>query len=224
MYINHNVKCMCSGRDWYLDFNSCSALQLSLKFTPWCAKLQNVDYFYPQSWIYAHIIKKVEKLLKLLKFCRTHVCVSRCNSEIFSLVRESSILNADVKGYLWPFSSLSFASLQSLLDEPNPNSPANSQAAQLYQENKREYEKRVTAIVEQSWVDVWAPQTLCYFLSIAPPSSSSHFIGRSFLPHRDKEREKKEQLYQKNSSATLEKKGRMKQPNHSGHKHACQYI
>lgn len=44
-------------------------------------------------------------------------------------------------------------SLQSLLDEPNPNSPANSQAAQLYQENKREYEKRVSAIVEQSWRD-----------------------------------------------------------------------
>lgn len=43
---------------------------------------------------------------------------------------------------------------QSLLDEPNPNSPANSQAAQLYQENKREYEKRVSAIVEQSWVDI----------------------------------------------------------------------
>ena len=45
-------------------------------------------------------------------------------------------------------------SSQSLLDEPNPNSPANSQAAQLYQENKREYEKRVSAIVEQSWVDI----------------------------------------------------------------------
>uniref|UniRef100_A0A4W3HTH4 E2 ubiquitin-conjugating enzyme n=1 Tax=Callorhinchus milii TaxID=7868 RepID=A0A4W3HTH4_CALMI len=44
-------------------------------------------------------------------------------------------------------------SIQSLLDEPNPNSPANSQAAQLYQENKREYEKRVSAIVEQSWSD-----------------------------------------------------------------------
>ena len=40
---------------------------------------------------------------------------------------------------------------QSLLDEPNPNSPANSLAAQLYQENRREYEKRVTAIVESSW-------------------------------------------------------------------------
>ena len=42
-------------------------------------------------------------------------------------------------------------SIQSLLDEPNPNSPANSVAAQLYQENRREYEKRVAAIVEQSW-------------------------------------------------------------------------
>lgn len=40
-------------------------------------------------------------------------------------------------------------SIQSLLDEPNPNSPANSLAAQLYQENRREYEKRVQAIVEQ---------------------------------------------------------------------------
>uniref|UniRef100_A0A8C5KTF9 UBC core domain-containing protein n=1 Tax=Jaculus jaculus TaxID=51337 RepID=A0A8C5KTF9_JACJA len=43
-------------------------------------------------------------------------------------------------------------SIQFLLDEPNPNSPTNSQAAQLYQ-NKREYEKRVPAIVEQSWND-----------------------------------------------------------------------
>ncbi|XP_061408284.1 ubiquitin-conjugating enzyme E2 A-like isoform X1 [Lethenteron reissneri] len=44
-------------------------------------------------------------------------------------------------------------SIQSLLDEPNPNSPANSLAAQLYQENKREYEKKVSAVVEQSWRD-----------------------------------------------------------------------
>lgn len=42
-------------------------------------------------------------------------------------------------------------SIQSLLDEPNPNSPANSLAAQLYVENRREYEKRVGAIVEESW-------------------------------------------------------------------------
>lgn len=51
------------------------------------------------------------------------------------------------------FHVFGFLYLQSLLDEPNPNSPANSQAAQLYQENKREYEKRVSAIVEQSWND-----------------------------------------------------------------------
>lgn len=44
-------------------------------------------------------------------------------------------------------------SIQSLLDEPNPNSPANSLAAQLYQENRREYEKRVSAIVEASWLN-----------------------------------------------------------------------
>lgn len=44
-------------------------------------------------------------------------------------------------------------SIQSLLDEPNPNSPANSQAAQLFQENKREYSKRVKATVEKSWMD-----------------------------------------------------------------------
>lgn len=49
--------------------------------------------------------------------------------------------------------SASLSPSQSLLDEPNPNSPANSQAAQLYQENKREYEKRVSAIVEQSCRD-----------------------------------------------------------------------
>jgi ubiquitin-conjugating enzyme E2 A len=44
-------------------------------------------------------------------------------------------------------------SIQSLLSDPNPNSPANSTAAQLYKENRREYEKRVKACVEQSWMD-----------------------------------------------------------------------
>jgi len=43
-------------------------------------------------------------------------------------------------------------SIQSLLCDPNPNSPANSEAARLYQENRREYERRVKDIVEKSWV------------------------------------------------------------------------
>ncbi|URE29489.1 25.3 kDa vesicle transport [Musa troglodytarum] len=42
-------------------------------------------------------------------------------------------------------------SIQSLLCDPNPNSPANSEAARLFSENKREYNRRVREIVEQSW-------------------------------------------------------------------------
>nr|KJB25864.1 hypothetical protein B456_004G252000 [Gossypium raimondii] len=42
-------------------------------------------------------------------------------------------------------------SIQSLLCDPNPNSPANSEAARMFSENKREYNRRVREIVEQSW-------------------------------------------------------------------------
>lgn len=43
------------------------------------------------------------------------------------------------------------AHTQSLLHDPNPNSPANNEAAQLYRENRREYEKKVGLIVSSSW-------------------------------------------------------------------------
>lgn len=42
-------------------------------------------------------------------------------------------------------------SIQSLLNDPNPNSPANNEAATLFRENKREYERRIHDIVQQSW-------------------------------------------------------------------------
>lgn len=42
---------------------------------------------------------------------------------------------------------------KSLLDEPNPNSPANNEAANVYQTNKKEYRKRVRHIVELSWMN-----------------------------------------------------------------------
>ncbi|RWR82156.1 ubiquitin-conjugating enzyme E2 2-like protein [Cinnamomum micranthum f. kanehirae] len=42
-------------------------------------------------------------------------------------------------------------SIQSLLCDPNPNSPANSEAARMFSENKRDYNRRVREIVEQSW-------------------------------------------------------------------------
>lgn len=42
-------------------------------------------------------------------------------------------------------------SIQSLLSDPNPNSPANAEAARLFVENKREYTDRVMKCVETSW-------------------------------------------------------------------------
>ena len=44
-------------------------------------------------------------------------------------------------------------SIQSLLSDPNPASPANAEAAQLYERDRREYNARVKAIVEESWMD-----------------------------------------------------------------------
>jgi ubiquitin-conjugating enzyme E2 A len=41
-------------------------------------------------------------------------------------------------------------SIRSLLADPNPNSPANSEAAQIYHTNKNEYERRVKEIVDKS--------------------------------------------------------------------------
>jgi len=38
-----------------------------------------------------------------------------------------------------------------LLSDPNPNSPANGEAAKLYVENRREYGKRVQECVKNSW-------------------------------------------------------------------------
>ena len=44
-------------------------------------------------------------------------------------------------------------SIQSLLSDPNPASPANSEASRLYSEHRREYDRRVREVVEQSWSD-----------------------------------------------------------------------
>lgn len=49
------------------------------------------------------------------------------------------------------FFILVLTSIQSLLTDPNPNSPANMEAAKLFQENRREYDRRVLEITELSW-------------------------------------------------------------------------
>merc|ERR1712224_950499 len=46
-------------------------------------------------------------------------------------------------------------SIQSLLCDPNPNSPANSEAARLYAENKREYNRKDKEVVEKSWAEAY---------------------------------------------------------------------
>eukprot|EP00744_Colponema_vietnamica_P001243 GILI01002083.1.p1 GENE.GILI01002083.1~~GILI01002083.1.p1 ORF type:complete len:155 (+),score=18.71 GILI01002083.1:54-518(+) len=45
-------------------------------------------------------------------------------------------------------------SIQSLLTDPNPASPANPEAAQLYNTDKREYNKRVRRVAQKSVEDV----------------------------------------------------------------------
>ena len=45
------------------------------------------------------------------------------------------------------------SSIQLLLNEPNPASPANGEAAELFLRNKREYDRRVKEIVEKSLAD-----------------------------------------------------------------------
>ena len=39
-------------------------------------------------------------------------------------------------------------SIQSLLTDPNPDSPANTEASQLYVSNRREYNKKVKSLIE----------------------------------------------------------------------------
>ncbi|KAF8178225.1 putative RAD6-E2 ubiquitin-conjugating enzyme [Pholiota molesta] len=65
-------------------------------------------------------------------------------------------------------------SIQSLLHDPNPNSPANAEAAQLYRENMKEYVRRVKVTVEESWLD---PEEGGVGLSISAASAEPSMIG-----------------------------------------------
>ncbi|TPX66226.1 hypothetical protein CcCBS67573_g07903 [Chytriomyces confervae] len=44
-------------------------------------------------------------------------------------------------------------SIQSLLHDPNPNSPANTEAARLFTEDRKAYNRRVRETVEESWAE-----------------------------------------------------------------------
>ena len=71
-------------------------------------------------------------------------------------VYQNGSICLDILQNLWsPIYDVSgiLTSIQSLLSDPNPASPANGEAARLYTENKREYARRVREVVEQSWKD-----------------------------------------------------------------------
>lgn len=78
------------------------------------------------------------------------------NYSVFCLVYGDGSLCLDILTNRWsPTYDVAaiLTSIQSLLHDPNPNSPANAQAAQLYTENRREYTKKVREIVEASLYD-----------------------------------------------------------------------
>ncbi|XP_054440455.1 ubiquitin-conjugating enzyme E2 A-like isoform X1 [Pteronotus mesoamericanus] len=76
----------------------------------------------------------VSKMLHLNVYTESSICLD--------ILQNHWSLTYDVSSTL--------TSSQSLLDNPSPNSPASSQAATLYQENKKGYEKRVSVTVEQT--------------------------------------------------------------------------
>ncbi|RVW90543.1 Ubiquitin-conjugating enzyme E2 2 [Vitis vinifera] len=80
------------------------------------------------------------------------LCSSHCLGFSFCSLEDGQRVSA--VGVPWRLSALGLSPtvpLHSLLCDPNPNSPANSEAARMFSENKREYNRRVREIVEQSW-------------------------------------------------------------------------
>lgn len=90
-----------------------------------------------------------------------HVCppVSVCPLRLLCVFRAVSVYTdgaicLDILANQWsPIYDVAaiLSSIQSLLTDPNPNSPANVEAAKLYVENRREYDRKVTETIEGLW-------------------------------------------------------------------------
>eukprot|EP00768_Dysnectes_brevis_P000662 gnl/Dysnectes_brevis/1145_a1279_4518.p1 GENE.gnl/Dysnectes_brevis/1145_a1279_4518~~gnl/Dysnectes_brevis/1145_a1279_4518.p1 ORF type:complete len:182 (-),score=44.09 gnl/Dysnectes_brevis/1145_a1279_4518:55-600(-) len=63
-------------------------------------------------------------------------------------------------------------SIQSLLTDPNPASPANAEAANLFVSDRHQYEQRVRESVKQSWEDLSGPHAAMLDSTEAEESSS----------------------------------------------------
>lgn len=70
-----------------------------------------------------------------------------------NVYNDGSICLDILKGQWSPIYDISaiLTSIQSLLCDPNPKSPANAEAARLFSENRREYNRRVRKCVEATF-------------------------------------------------------------------------
>lgn len=123
-----NVPSKCLCRWWYLF----GYFAKSMESNVWC-----VSDFDLYTGIF-HFLCFIMRFRNISKYFETFWNLLKPFSTFFNILKHSIIF---------------IISFQSLLSDPNPNSPANSMAAQLYKENRREYEKRVKACVEQSFID-----------------------------------------------------------------------
>ena len=87
--------------------------------------------------LFGHFAKPVEPYIR-----------HRCHTDIDPVTFERPVRNRTLRIHTLVF----YNGLTISWRTRNPNSPANAEAAQLWQENRREYAKRVQQVVEQSWV------------------------------------------------------------------------
>lgn len=87
---------------------------------------------------YPNVAPKVKFITKIF-----HPNVYQDGSICLDILREQWSPVYDISAVL--------TSIQSLLCDPNPKSPANAEAARLYQENRRAYNRKVRNCVEASW-------------------------------------------------------------------------
>ena len=85
--------------------------------------------------MFGHLAKPVEPYIR-----------HRCHTDIDPVTFERPVRNRTLRIHTLVF----YNGLTISWRTRNPNSPANAEAAQLWQENRREYAKRVQQVVEQS--------------------------------------------------------------------------
>lgn len=104
----------------------------------WEGAILRLELEFPQD--FPHSPPQVKFLTKMF-----HPNVYGDGRLCLDLLRTQWSPSTDVRGLL--------VSIQSLLTDPNPNSPANPEAAELYQKDRMTYDARVRKIAQESLED-----------------------------------------------------------------------